>query len=271
MQNMSNTKWMIMGGALLAFIAVFLPFFEIWEIGITIYDYAEAFELLYLCPLGLIAVVIFCFLPEMSDQQAKNHITIEAVAWMLNILGMGLFLLDNSDSLEIGSEFGIEFGVGAILYLLGNIICLVGLVQDWNALGGGALPQEFQGGGYVDTIPAGQPRESRAARVAPPRPRKAKTQAWLVESNKGRNYQLNAGTTTIGRSSSNDICLTDSMVSKHHAKIVEERGHFRLVDLGSTNGTWVNGSMVREPVLLYPNDELKFGKNEKVHFISADR
>lgn len=267
MQNMSNTKWLIMGGAILAFIAVFLPFFDFFGISVTLYDMADEFEILYLCPLGLIAVAIFCFMPESSDQQAKSHITIEVAAWALNVLGFALFMLDQYD---LYSDTGIEFGVGAILYVLGNLLLVIGLVQDWNVLGGGVLPPEFQGGGYVDTIPAERPRESRPARVAPPRPRKAKTQAWLVENKKGRNFQLNVGTTTIGRSSGNDICLTDSMVSKRHAKIIEERGHFRIVDLGSTNGTWVNGRIVREPVMLYPNDELKFGDNYKLHFISAN-
>ena len=266
MQNMSNTKWLILGGAGLAFISVFMPFISSYGINITLYDLTKLFDLLYLCPLGLAIVAVFCFLPEASEQQAKNYITIEAAAWIFNILGFALFMLDNSDTFD-----AVDFGVGAILYVLGNVLLVVGLIQDWNALGGGSIPAEFQGGGYIDTIPAERPRVSHSVRNAPPRPRKAKTQAWLVENKKGRNFQLNMGTTTIGRSSDNDICLSDSMISKRHAKIIEERGHFRIVDLGSTNGTWVNGTFVREPVLLYPNDELRFGDSYKVSFIAASR
>lgn len=106
---------------------------------------------------------------------------------------------------------------------------------------------------------------------APPSPSKQKVNAWLTSSG-GRNYQLNQGVTTIGRSSKNDIQLGgDTTISKGHAKIIEKNGHFRLVDLGSTNGTLVNGKRVREPVLLAPNDELRVGDHTKLRFVTSQR
>ena len=108
-----------------------------------------------------------------------------------------------------------------------------------------------------------------AGGVAPARPSKRKVQAWLAVPN-GRNYQLCEHETTIGRQATNDIYLMgDNTVSRQHAKIMEQNGRFKLVDLGSKSKTRVNGRVVREPVLLEHNDEIKFGDNTVVHFIAS--
>lgn len=99
---------------------------------------------------------------------------------------------------------------------------------------------------------------------------KRKISAWLV-SKEGRNYQLNTGTTNIGRSSSNDIQLMNSRISKQHAKIVESNGQFKLIDLGSTNGTWLNGKMLRNPTLLHSEDMIRFGDAFSVQFITINQ
>ncbi|RME72146.1 MAG: FHA domain-containing protein [Planctomycetota bacterium] len=52
------------------------------------------------------------------------------------------------------------------------------------------------------------------------------------------------GIVFLGRSESNDICLPSLRVSKRHASIQRRQGHAYLTDLGSTNGTWVNGERV---------------------------
>jgi len=66
---------------------------------------------------------------------------------------------------------------------------------------------------------------------------------------------------TIGRSSDNDVVLRDFSVSRHHAKIVEEDGKFRIVDLESTNGVRVNESFV-ESAGLGGGDRLGIGSFE---------
>lgn len=107
--------------------------------------------------------------------------------------------------------------------------------------------------------------------AAPLPPSKRKVQAWLV-SDGGKSYQLCEHETTIGRLSSNDIYLTgDTTVSRQHAKIVEQNGRFKLIDLGSKGLTRVNGHTVREPVLLDPEDEIKFGDNTVLRFVGATR
>jgi hypothetical protein len=107
--------------------------------------------------------------------------------------------------------------------------------------------------------------------VEPPAPVKPKTQAWLVSSD-GRSYQLNCGETTIGRQSSNDIYLSgDNSVHRQHAKIIEQNGHFRLLDLGGSNNTRLNKRVLRQPALLEPDDEIQFGDNTTVRFVTARR
>ena len=100
----------------------------------------------------------------------------------------------------------------------------------------------------------------------PHRPAKPKVQAWLVDDHSGRSFQLNRGTTSIGRAQANDICLSNRRVSGQHAKIAEENGHFYLSDLSSTNGTRVNGKFIRKTVLLHPDDTIHFGDQVVVRF-----
>jgi hypothetical protein len=127
--------------------------------------------------------------------------------------------------------------------------------------------------------PVGMPMPMGASRqpqgggepMAPMPPSKRKVQAWLAAAN-GKNYQLCEHETTIGRLSSNDIYLTgDSTVSRQHAKIVEQNGRFKLIDLGSKGQTRVNGRLVREPILLESDDEIKFGDSTVVRFVATSR
>lgn len=53
----------------------------------------------------------------------------------------------------------------------------------------------------------------------------------------------------IGRQSDNDLVLNDPGVSRHHAEVINHNGTCTLHDLGSTNGTYVNGSVVNEHAL----------------------
>lgn len=54
----------------------------------------------------------------------------------------------------------------------------------------------------------------------------------------------------IGRQSDNDLVVPDPGVSRHHAEVVAESGDFLVRDLGSTNGTHVNGEQIDEHRLL---------------------
>jgi hypothetical protein len=66
---------------------------------------------------------------------------------------------------------------------------------------------------------------------------------------------------TIGRLTNNDVVLSDPNVSRHHAELRRDGGRWVLVDLGSTNGTLVNGKLAREHELAH-GDRLSFGTSE---------
>jgi hypothetical protein len=64
-----------------------------------------------------------------------------------------------------------------------------------------------------------------------------------------RTYDLTAPVTMLGRGTDCDLRLVDPGVSRHHAELRIEDDEVVLVDLGSTNGTFVNGQPVRRVVL----------------------
>lgn len=122
-----------------------------------------------------------------------------------------------------------------------------------------------------ESAPRFHPQPQPPAEAASYQPPKPKAQAWLV-SRDGRNYQLNQGETLLGRSSTNDIQITgDSTVGRQHAKILEQNGHFKIIDLGTKNYTRVNGRILREPMLLEPEDEIQCGDNSYFQFLTTRR
>jgi hypothetical protein len=73
---------------------------------------------------------------------------------------------------------------------------------------------------------------------------------------------------TIGRTRDCDLCLTDLSVSRMHALLVRRRDGWVLSDLGSHNGTRLNGWLVREPVPVHAGDRVEFGS---MAFVIRDR
>ena len=81
----------------------------------------------------------------------------------------------------------------------------------------------------------------------------------------GHTHRASDHALRLGRSPDNDVILRDPATSGHHARI-ERRGEaFWLVDLGSTNGTFVNGESVQEKQLAN-GDRVTLGQNS-IHFV----
>ena len=64
---------------------------------------------------------------------------------------------------------------------------------------------------------------------------------------------------TIGRTQDCDLRISDMSVSRRHAELTRGEDGWLLSDLGSHNGTRINGWLVREPVPLRPGDTVQFG------------
>lgn len=101
------------------------------------------------------------------------------------------------------------------------------------------------------------------------RPGALRERAWLrVESgpDAGREFQLIEGEMIVGRELAAHVALGDPNVSRRHAKIAFRRGEYFLTDLGSTNGTTVNGKAVRRH-RLRDGDLIRVGRTAMVfHF-----
>ncbi|MBX6388723.1 MAG: ATP-binding cassette domain-containing protein, partial [Frankia sp.] len=79
-----------------------------------------------------------------------------------------------------------------------------------------------------------------------------------AERGQGRRHPLRAGRATIGRARTNDIVLGDLLASREHAELFVGRSGIEIVDLGSANGTFVNGLRV-ERRLVTPGDVIAIG------------
>ena len=88
---------------------------------------------------------------------------------------------------------------------------------------------------------------------------------------KGQRWIIDQPEFTIGRGSDCDIMLPERQVSRYHVRIERENGGYLLRDLGSKNGTCVNGEEVRErPYYLKDGDEIQIALCVKVGFVGAD-
>jgi pSer/pThr/pTyr-binding forkhead associated (FHA) protein len=103
-------------------------------------------------------------------------------------------------------------------------------------------PYDQQGGGYGPG-PGGPGGPARNVRLV---------------SGDGRSYPLSIGSTVIGRGDQANMRLPDVGISRRHARLDFDGAQVVLTDLGSTNGTMVNGQRV-SAVALNPGDMIQLG------------
>ena len=77
--------------------------------------------------------------------------------------------------------------------------------------------------------------------------------------NAGSRFPLHQSVTSAGRDPRSDIFLDEVTVSRRHAEFRSERGELHVVDIGSLNGTYVNGQLIDSAVLT-DGDEIQMGK-----------
>src|SRR3954471_8278686 len=83
----------------------------------------------------------------------------------------------------------------------------------------------------------------------------------LVEKGGGGEQELTfeKPEVTIGRLAGNDIVLGKGNVSKYHSRFVLKDGKYIVVDMQSTNGTFVNGKKIAAPQVVKPTDKIYIG------------
>lgn len=82
----------------------------------------------------------------------------------------------------------------------------------------------------------------------------------------GRVYRLESEETILGRSNNATIVIEDEGVSRRHARITETGGSHVLSDLGSRNGTILNGTLITEPTVLHDGDRIRIGTSTVFKF-----
>lgn len=124
-----------------------------------------------------------------------------------------------------------------------------------------ALGDDARTARYIRTVPRygyafrGDARPASAVDVETSR--RARSGPYLVS--RRREWRLSAGPNVVGRDPDCAVRIDSSTVSRRHAGIVVASGEATVEDLGSKNGTYVNGQRVERPVPLKDLDRIRVG------------
>ncbi|HWH15520.1 MAG TPA: FHA domain-containing protein, partial [Miltoncostaeaceae bacterium] len=80
-------------------------------------------------------------------------------------------------------------------------------------------------------------------------------------ASQGKRVDLTGAAVVIGREEGTDLVLDDSQASRRHAEVTGSSGSWSVRDLGSTNGTFVNGTRLTGEQALRPGDEIRIGRS----------
>ncbi len=116
--------------------------------------------------------------------------------------------------------------------------------------------------------PAPITEEEKVISKAEPAPSRAtqESSVWgALITFEGQEHKLQVGNNSLGRATENTIVITDPHISRHHAEISCQTARANIIDLGSANGTFVNGRrlQVRLPYPLQTGDEVRLGKTAR--------
>ncbi|MBN1284100.1 MAG: FHA domain-containing protein [Anaerolineae bacterium] len=207
---------------------------------------------------------------QVYDSQKR---ALNVPGWRLGVILPGLLLLptvlyrfagaDTQNALlsykELFFYVGILGGVMPVMVAVGYWITFRGLTAEQLQPRPEPEPEPQQPVLQKQTQ-AAQVKEEAPQPKAPPRPT---VNAWLIEVQSERSYQLFKGDTRIGRSQDrNDIAIAHPTVSREHVLIREEDGYFTIYDRGATAGTLLNGRRVRAPEMLAHGDTITLGDIE---------
>ena len=129
-------------------------------------------------------------------------------------------------------------------------------------------PRADDDAGHDDGDSPGRPTDTMVFTI--PRP-SAPTARLRVIPPDGEEHlhEFDGSSLTIGRAADNDLVLPDGRVSRHHARVTGRRGTLVYTDLGSTNGSRVNGAPVGE-LVLGAGDRIELGDSVLVVEATGD-
>ena len=145
----------------------------------------------------------------------------------------------------------LKFGFIAVLYLFLLWVARSAL-RDLRSTGAAASPDYEEATGMH---PAGAALDQGGGGI--PRLRVMRGAGLKA----GAAYDMSRGA-TLGRAGDADIRLEDQFSSSHHARLVPQGDVLVLEDLGSTNGTYLNGEPLSGPQPLHDGDRIRIGDSE---------
>ncbi len=128
------------------------------------------------------------------------------------------------------------------------------------------MPKRFVGPqGTLALSPADAQRLLREAKKKTPYAEKQEHPCLLGINSpfRGQRFIINRPRTTIGRAKDNDIVLNESSVSAVHARLINDNGTWRVMNMLSTNGTFVNDKKITD-IILNPGDKIRMGRVELI-------
>jgi hypothetical protein len=148
----------------------------------------------------------------------------------------------------------LKFGFLVVLYLF--LLWVVrSAMRDLARYGGSSAAAE----------PVEAPSPARRGRGGSPEPRSGVAPRLQVVAamahEPGTTFDVGEGA-TFGRSDGADIRVEDPFASSAHARIFDRGGFMYLEDMGSTNGTYLNGRQVKRPERLKVADTIRIGDSE---------
>jgi serine/threonine protein kinase len=84
----------------------------------------------------------------------------------------------------------------------------------------------------------------------------------------GRTYRFHQDVSTVGRTNGNDLVISGRSVSRRHARLWFDNGHWYIEDVGSSNGTSVNNVRIYQTVVLNDGDVINFGDEVVVFHVT---
>jgi len=121
----------------------------------------------------------------------------------------------------------------------------------------------------VSAVPDAEPATPASPPHPDPRPVMAILEVINEGVSRGKRYEIRVPLAHVGRGAHNDIVIDDESVSDTHAKLQRREDGWYIIDLGSTNGTYVGGSRLTHDRRLDGSPDVRFG-GVKMNFRAAD-